>query len=171
MKLDELKNGLATAWDSMTDSVNEGWQRLRKAGNAITHFNASSQSSLPENRDVDDEAYWPRTNWAVLSGNVFEDDTKVVVRLEIPGMKKEDFKLDVQNDTLTVSGEKHFEREESEGRYRSFQCAYGSFRRSLRLPASVLAEQATANYRDGILRVELPKATPSKPKSIEVPID
>ena len=171
MKLDDIKSGLTTVWDSMTESVNEGWQRLRKSAGAVTHFRAADQPNLPESKDVDDEAYWPRTSWAMLAGNVFEDETKVVVRLEIPGMKKDDFKLEVQNNTLTVSGEKHFEREESEGRYRSFQCAYGSFRRSLRLPAAVIADQAKASYRDGILRIELPKETQAKPKWVDVHID
>ena len=71
MKLDEIKTGLATAWDSMTDSVGEGWQRLRKAGNAITHFNAASQSgaggprrlTVPTRLATAGPADWANVSW------------------------------------------------------------------------------------------------------------
>lgn len=171
MKLDELKEGLNSAWNTLTDGVTEGWQRLRKSVGAITHFKSGEDSNLPASKDVDDEAYWPRTTWAMLAGNVFEDDTKVVVRLEIPGMQKDNFTVEVQNGALIVSGEKRFESEKTEGRYRTFQCAYGAFRRSVQLPAAVIADQAQASYKDGILRIELPKETPAKPRVIEVKID
>ena len=171
MKLDELKEGLNSAWNTVTEGVAEGWQRLRKSVGAITHFKSGEDSNLPANKDVDDEAYWPRTTWAMLAGNVFEDDDKIVVRLEIPGMQKDNFTVEVQNGTLIVSGEKRFESEKTEGRYRTFQCAYGSFRRSVQLPAAVIADKAQASYKDGILRIELPKETPAKPRMIEVKIE
>jgi len=171
MKLDELKQGLNEAWTTVTEGVAEGWQRLRKSAGAITHFKSGEASNLPAGKDVDDEAYWPRTTWAVLDGNVFEDEGKIVVRLEIPGMQKDNFTVEVQNGALIVSGEKRFESESTEGRYRSFQCAYGAFRRSVQLPASVIADKAQASYKDGILRIELPKETPAKPRAIEVTIE
>ena len=171
MKLDELKEGLNTAWNTVTESVAEGWQRLRKSAGAITHFKSGENSNLPASKDVDDAAYWPRTTWAMLAGNVFEDENKIVVRLEIPGMEKDNFNVEVQNDMLIVSGEKRFEREQSEGRYRSFQCAYGSFRRNVQLHAPVVADEAKASYRNGILRIELPKPTPARPRVIDVKIE
>lgn len=171
MKLDELKDGLNSAWNTVTEGETEGWQRLRKSVGAITHFKSGEDSNLPASKDVDDEAYWPRTTWAMLAGNVFEDDTKIVVRLEIPGMQKDNFTVEVQNGALIVSGEKRFEREQTEGRYRSFQCAYGAFRRSVQLPAAVIADQAQASYKDGIVKIELPKETPAKPRMIEVKIE
>ena len=71
-----------------------------------------------------------------------------------------------------MGGEKRFERETSEGsgegRWRVLQCAYGSFQRSVRLPAPVKSEEARATYRDGVLRIELPKAEASKPRAVEV---
>lgn len=171
MKLDELKQDLNTAWNTVTDTVAEGWQGLRKSASAITRFKSDENNNLPPSRDVDDEAYWPRMTWAMLAGNVFEDDNKVVVRLEIPGMDKDNFKVEVQNGTLVVSGEKRFESEKSEGRYRSFQCAYGSFRRSVKLQAPVVADAAQASYQNGILRIELPKETPAKPRKFEVKVE
>jgi HSP20 family protein len=65
--------------------------------------------------------------------------------------------VEVQGDALVIRGEKRFEREDTEGRYRVLQCAYGTFRRVVPLPAAVLSDQAKAAYKNGVLRVELPK--------------
>jgi HSP20 family protein len=98
----------------------------------------------------------------MLGGDVFEDEQRVVVRLEAPGMNKGDFDIQVQGDALVVRGEKRFERESTEGRWRVLQCAYGSFLRTVPLPAAVKGEQARASYRNGVLKVELPKQSPGK---------
>lgn len=172
MKLDNLKHGLNSAWDSVTEGVTEGWHRLRdSAASALTRFNPGEHDNLPSSKEVNDEFYFPSTSWGMLASNVFEDDDKIVVQLEIPGMDKKNFQIEVHGNLLQVSGEKSFEREQGEGRYHTFQCAYGSFRRSVRLPAAVISEQANASYRNGILRVELPKEAQEKPKRIEVKID
>ena len=107
----------------------------------------------------------------MLGGDVFEDDKRVVVRVEVPGMDKKDLDIEVQGDVLVVRGEKRFERESSEGRYRVLQCAYGSFRRVVPLPTPVLADKATAKYKDGVLRVELPKVNTGKPRKLTVKVD
>jgi HSP20 family protein len=77
----------------------------------------------------------------------------------------------VVGDALVVRGEKRFEREESEGRWRVLQCAYGSFRRVVPLPAPVLADRAKASYRNGVLKIELPKAAPGKPQTLAIKVD
>ncbi|WP_263769186.1 Hsp20/alpha crystallin family protein [Propionivibrio soli] len=168
MKLDDLKQGINSAWDSVTD----GLQRIKEsAAGSLTRFRPGEKDTLPANAEVDDDAYLPSASWAMLAGDVFEDDTKVVVRLEVPGMEKEQFDIQVQDNSLLVSGEKRFEREQTEGRYRTFECAYGSFQRSIRLPAPVKSEEAKANYRNGILRIELPKEKQEKPKARTIKID
>ena len=86
-------------------------------------------------------------------------------------MDKDHFTIEVQDDVLIVSGEKRFESESTEGRYRLLQCAYGSFRRVVPLPTQVLAEQARAVYRNGVLRVELPKAEQSTPRKVSISVD
>ena len=103
-------------------------------------------------------------------GDVFEDEQRLVVRLEVPGMDKDDIHIDVVNDALIISGEKRFERESQEGRWRTMQCAYGSFRRAVPLPVAVKAEGAVASYKNGVLRVEIPKAEPGKPKVISIKV-
>ena len=161
MKLDDLREGINSFWDS----VAEGWQRLRQsAAGALIRFLPGENADLPAKSEVDDDFYLPSHGWAMIGGDVFEDDKRLIVRLEIPGMQKEDFELEVLEDTLEVSGEKRFEREQTQGRYRVLQCAYGSFRRIVPLPVRVLPGQASAVYANGVLKVELPKAAPGRPE-------
>lgn len=160
MKLSDVRQGMGSMWES----VAEGWDRLRQsAAGALTRFKPGERSNVPAQADIDQAAWLPGTSWAMLGGDVFEDDTRVVVRLEAPGMNKSDFDLQVFEDELVVRGEKRFEGERSDGRWRVLQCAYGSFQRSVPLPVPVEVEQAKATYRDGVLRVELPKRQPGKP--------
>lgn len=168
MKFDELKQGFASLWDS----VAEGWQHLRRtASSALTGFRPGADTRLPDRSEVDDTFYLPSIGWSMLGGDVFEDDKRVVVRLEVPGMEKNELDVEVEGDALVVRGEKRFQREETEGRYRVLQCAYGSFRRAVPLPTAVLADQAKASYRDGVLRVELPKREVEAPRRQTVPVD
>jgi HSP20 family protein len=104
----------------------------------------------------------------MLGGDVFEDDKRIVVRLEAPGMSKGDFDIQVLDDALVVRGQKRFKREGTEGRWRVLQCAYGSFLRAVPLPAPVKSDKSRASYRNGVLRVELPKQTPGKPSIKEI---
>jgi HSP20 family protein len=108
--------------------------------------------------------------WALLAGEVFEDERRVVVHLEIPGLEARDLDLEVRDDVLVVRGEKRFEHEESEGRYRLLQRAYGRFQRTVPLPAPVQADKAKAAYRNGVLKVELPKAESARPRVIQIDV-
>jgi HSP20 family protein len=165
MRMDDIKHGFGSLWDTVT----EGWSRLRdSAGSALTRFKPGESSNLPARGDIDDAGYLPSQSWAMLGGDVFEDDKRLVVRLEVPGMDKKDFRIDVVGDSLIVRGEKRFERESTEGRWRVMQCAYGSFHRTVPLPAGVKGESACAVYKDGVLKVELPKSEPGRPRAITV---
>ena len=167
MKLDDLKIGLNGFWNSVAD----GWRSLHEsATEAMTQFKPSDKNALPSTNSIDDINYSPETRWAMLASNVFEDDNSVVVRLEIPGLEKDKANIEVVGNTLLITGEKHFEAEQNEGRYRVFQCAYGSFQRSIRLPVKVLADKAEASYKNGILEVKLPKAQPARPSVIEIKV-
>jgi len=165
MKLDDIRHGVGALWESVTD----GWERLRQtAAGALTRYRPGSEAALPRREDVDDASYLPSASWAMLGGDVFEDDQRIVVRLEAPGMNKGDFDIQVLDDALVVRGEKRFEREGTEGRWRVLQCAYGSFLRTVPLPAAVRSDKSRASYRNGVLRVELPKDRPGKPSVKEV---
>ncbi|MNT75979.1 Spore protein SP21 [compost metagenome] len=99
---------------------------------------------------------------------MFEDSDKFVVRLEVPGLDKQDVDIEVRNDMLIVRGEKRYEQESSNGQYRVRQCAFGSFHRSIPLPLPVLADKTSASYRNGVLRIELPKTEQASGRRIEV---
>lgn len=168
MKLESLKEGVESLWDNLA----EGWRHLaHSATGALTRFKAGEKTDLPARAEVDDASWLPSRGWAMLGGDVFEDDKRLVVRLEVPGLNKEDMVVEVRDGALVVSGEKRFERESTEGRWRVMQCAYGSFHRVVPLPEPVLADQARATYKNGVLRVELPKATPGKLRSITIKVD
>ena len=124
-----------------------------------------SPSGTPASQD---DGLLPFGGWAFIASDVFDDDDKVIVRLEAPGMRREDFNIELHGDTLTVWGEKRSDREVSRGRYSVVQCAYGSFRRDVVLPVSVKAEKTKATYRDGVLRIELPKADGARARRIAV---
>jgi HSP20 family protein len=167
MNLDDVRQGFGTLWES----VAEGWDRLRQsATGALTRFRPHEQSNLPARDEVDDRAYLPGVGWAMLGEDVFEDDRRLVVRLEAPGMDKKEIEVEVVGDTLVVRGEKRFERERTEGRWRVLQCAYGSFHRSVPLPVPVDGDKAKATYRDGVLKVELPKRHPGRSPVRQIPV-
>jgi HSP20 family protein len=165
MKLETLKENVESWWGNVAD----GWRQLWRAGSeALTRFRPGEKTDLPARATVDEEPWPTNLGWSVLGGEVFEDDSRVVVRLEIPGLEKEELQIEVDGDRLVVSGEKRFERESTEGRWRVMQCAYGAFRRVVTLPAAVRAEAAEAGYRNGVLRVDLPKLAPGKPHSVKI---
>ena len=168
MAMEGIKEGLSSFWDS----VAEGWQHMRQAASsAITGFKPSAQTNLPAKGEIDDAFFIPSMGWSMLGGDLFEDDKRLVARLEVPGLDKNDLDIEVQGNNLIVRGEKRFERENTEGRYRVLQCAYGSFRRVVPLPVSVVADKAQASYRNGILRIELPKAEEEQPRKLSVKVD
>jgi len=164
--LTEWKHGLEHAWDSFT----EGWREMReRAANAVTRFKPSSDGP-PRGGSADDDlpALPLRAGWGLLAADLYDTDDKIVVRLEAPGMKKDDFRIEVQGDQLVIEGDKRYECETSKGRYRMMQCAYGSFRRTVPLPVPVHVERARATYADGVLRIEVPKREEAKPRRIAV---
>ncbi len=167
MTLEHLRHKSGSWWDHLAD----GWRQLmHHAASALTRFRAGDSTNLPDPEAIDETGFLPVRGWALLGGELFEDDTRVVARLEVPGVDKAELRLEVRDDALIVSGEKRFTREETTGRWRVMQCAYGSFERVLPLPVPVVGDAARASYRDGVLRVELPKATPGQPRAVTIPI-
>ena len=169
MKIENIRQGFGSLWDSMTESMAEGWDRLRQtASSALTRFTPGERTALPAREDIDDSRFRPVAGWAMLGGDLFEDAERVVVRIEAPGLAKEDFDVQVLGNTLVVRGEKRFERELTQGRWRMLQCAYGTFERRVGLPTAVKGDEAHAEYRNGVLRIALPKAEPAAPQSVQV---
>ncbi|MEW6704741.1 MAG: Hsp20/alpha crystallin family protein [Pseudomonadota bacterium] len=163
--LTEWKHGLEHAWDSFAD----GWREMReRAANAVTRYRPSAAAQAQPGGKDELPPMPLSAGWGLLAADVYDTDDQVIVRLEAPGMKKDDFRIEVQGDALVIEGDKRYECETTEGRYRLMQCAYGSFSRTVPLPVPVHSERAKASYADGVLRVELPKREEAKPRRIAV---
>jgi HSP20 family protein len=102
--------------------------------------------------------------------DIYEDDKKVVLKLEVPGIDEKELDVRMENHTLTVRGERKFEHEEKEENFHRIERRYGSFFRAFTLPTTVDAENIKANYRNGILRLELSKKPEAQPKQIKVDV-
>ena len=102
--------------------------------------------------------------------DVYEDEHKVTLKIEVPGIDEKDIDVRVENNTLTVHGERKIEKEEKEENYRRVERQYGSFTRTFTLPTTVDSEKVSANYDKGVLKIVLPKKAEAKPKQIKVNI-
>jgi len=100
--------------------------------------------------------------------DVSETGDKVTVKAEVPGMEAKDIEISMVGDTLTIKGEKKAEKEEKEESYHLVERSYGSFVRSIRMPAPVNADKIEASYKNGVLTVTCPKKEEVKPKAIEI---
>jgi HSP20 family protein len=106
--------------------------------------------------------------WAPLV-DITEDDKEYIIKTELPEVKKEDVKVAVENGLLTIVGERKFEKEENK-KYHRVERAYGKFVRSFIVPDAVDADKVSAEFKDGVLKVHLPKSEKTKPKQIEVKV-
>src|SRR4051812_47642433 len=118
---------------------------------------------------------WPSRDTGLFSGwspalDVSDDKDNLVVKVELPGMKKEEIDLSLHDGVLTISGERKHEHESKEGESFRSERYFGKFQRSVTLPAAVDGNKVNATYKDGILTVELPKAEEAKPKQIAVSV-
>jgi HSP20 family protein len=100
--------------------------------------------------------------------DVYEDEHKVTLKIEVPGIDEKDIDVRVENNTLTVHGERKIEKEEKEENYRRVERQYGSFTRTFTLPQTVDTENVAATYDKGVLKIALPKKAEAKPKQIKV---
>jgi HSP20 family protein len=100
--------------------------------------------------------------------DVYEDDHNLTLKIEVPGIDEKDIDVRVENNVLTVHGERKFEKEEKEENFRRVERQYGSFTRSFTLPNTVDTDRVQANYEKGILKIQLAKKAEAKPKQIKV---
>jgi HSP20 family protein len=100
--------------------------------------------------------------------DIYEDEHTITLKLEVPGIEEKDIDVRIENNTLTVHGERKIEKEEKEENFRRVERQYGSFTRSFTLPSSVDPGQVSADYAKGVLNIKLPKKAEAKPKQIKV---
>ncbi|WP_456386664.1 Hsp20/alpha crystallin family protein [Desulfolithobacter sp.] len=165
--LTQIRQGIGQVWDSMV----EGWRALtRRAYGAITRFSLPGKAVRGGDEIALVESNRRNVGWGILAAEVFDDSDRVVVRVEMPGMKRDDFDIEVVDDILLIRGEKKVEHESTVGQYHLVECAYGSFERAIPLPVSVEPGKAKARYRKGVLRIELPKRKKARSRVRQVPI-
>jgi HSP20 family protein len=102
--------------------------------------------------------------------DVYEDEHKVTLKIDVPGIDEKDIDIRLENNTLTVHGERKIETEEKEENYRRVERQYGSFTRNFTLPTTVDSENVSATYDKGVLKIALPKKAEAKPKQIKVSV-
>ena len=100
--------------------------------------------------------------------DIYEDEHGIQLKLEVPGIEEKDLDVKVENNVLTVRGERKFEKEEKEENYRRVERQYGSFTRTFTLPQTVDQESVQADYEKGVLKIQLAKKAEAKPKQIKV---
>src|SRR6266849_4870936 len=100
--------------------------------------------------------------------DVYEDEHNITLKIEVPGIDEKDIDVRIENNTLTVRGERKIEKEEKEENFRRVERQYGSFTRSFTLPSSVDSGQVSAHYDNGVLKIKPAKKAEAKPKQIKV---
>lgn len=159
----ELGRDIARGWESLT----EGWRELlSRSANALTQFTGATDKGTSASGE--DEAAHDAPRWSLLAGDLIDCGSKIVVRLELPGVAKEDCEIVIEGNTLIVRGEKRVDVTDLSGPYYLRQCAYGAFERTIPLPRNVLADRADAQFKNGVLVVNLPKAAEDKPRQIQI---
>jgi len=133
------------------------WDPFREMTSLQNRFDRLFESAL----DGRQESWLPAVD-------VFDTEAAVVLKAELPGMRPDDIHIEVEDNVLTIKGERTFEEKVDGERYYRIERRFGSFQRSLALPQGVKADEVQATYEDGILEVRVPKAEQEKPRRIEV---
>jgi HSP20 family protein len=156
----DLGHTINRAWRNSA----EGWRDLlHRSSNALTHFTHAKE-------DKADEKRWPDgfPQWGLMAGEIEETDKEVLVRLEVPGMGREDCTITIEGNLLCLTGKKQSEREELGSTYHMKERAYGSFQRTIPLPRYSNLEQAQASCKNGVLTVRMPKVVAMVPKPLHI---
>ena len=111
-----------------------------------------------------------RTNWPLV--DIVENEDNFVLKADVPGLDKKDIKISVEDNVLSISGEKKQEKKDKQkGRYNFYERSYGSFQRSFALPENIDEKSINANLKNGLLELTLKKVEKPKPKAIEIKVD
>ena len=143
------------------------WEPFREYSsmqNRINQMNRLLRESYSS--EVPEEAL-TTTNFAPPV-DIYEDEHNITLKIEVPGIHEKDIDVRIENNTLTVHGERKIEKEEKEENFRRVERQYGGFTRSFTLPSSVDPGQVTAHYDKGVLKINLAKKAEAKPKQIKV---
>lgn len=160
--LKQAKRTLTRGINRTLDHIAEGWRELiHRGSDALTHFTHDKHRVTAAA-----DQYPVYANWSLLAGEIEETDKEIAVRVEAPGMEKEDFLVTIDGNMLYLKGEKRFERATSDSTYHMVERAYGWFERAIPLPREVAGDKAKASYKNGVLTVRLPKLEGGKGRVI-----
>ncbi len=141
------------------------WKELEEMEKRLTSvFGPSPTGGVTDNKEAISVAQWSPLV------DITEDEKEYVVKAELPEIKKEDIKINVHDDVLAITGERKYEKEEKGKKFHRVERAYGSFTRRFTLPEDADGSKVSAEYKDGVLKVHLPKSEKAKPKAIEVKV-
>ena len=144
------------------------WNRLKDL-EAFQHGLDSLLGGSPLHRSEGQEEPMAVAEWSPLV-DISEDDKEYLIKAELPEVKKEDVKVTAEAGTLTIMGERRFEKEEKGKRYHRVERAYGTFGRSFSLPDDASPAKVSAEFKDGVLTVHLVKDEKAKPQQVEVKV-
>jgi len=138
------------------------WDPFRNLSTLQDQVNRLFETNFPARSDNS-----ALTTWAPAV-DIYETENELVIKADLPEMDEKDLDVRVENNMLTLRGERKFEEKVKEDNYLRIERTYGSFSRSFSLPNTVNTEAIKAEYKNGVLRVELPKRAESKPKQVKV---
>jgi HSP20 family protein len=144
---------LLTRWDPLRD--------MATLQNRINRFVRESYSPEGPEEALTTTSFAPPVD-------IYEDEHTVTLKMEVPGIDEKDIDVRIEDNTLTVHGERKMEKDEKEENFRRIERQYGSFTRSFTLPSSVDRGQVSADYEKGVLKIKLAKKAEAKPKQIKV---
>ena len=155
----ELERGIVRAWEGLT----EGWREMLSGStNALTRFRRRASDGAEGNAGQD----FP--SWSLLQAECWETAQSVIVRVEVPGMNREDLDVSIQGSTLYIRGEKRSEGQHKGRRYLLMERAYGRFERTLALPNNIDRKHAEVTYHSGVVTVIVPKTETLPPQRLPV---
>jgi HSP20 family protein len=125
------------------------------------NFFGRTTSLMPFEENLSDWEFGPPVD-------IYEDDQRLTFKVEVPGIDENDIKVEVENNVLTVHGERKHEKDIKEENFRRMERQYGAFSRSFTLPRTVDPEKIEANYTHGVLAIQMPKRAGARPKQIKV---
>ncbi len=137
------------------------FRELRSLQDEMTRLFTGTVGQSGNREDMLNGAWSPRVD-------IFENKENLVLEAELPGMSRNDFDLSIENNVITLTGERNFEKKSESDNYHRVERAYGTFTRSFTLPQTVSAEGAKAEFKNGVLNVTLPKREETKARKIQV---
>ncbi len=143
------------------------WDPFREFATLQKQMNRLFQDYQPTRTGQTGEEFMT-TGTFVPPVDIYEDEHNITLKLEVPGIDEKDIDVRVENSTLTVRGERKFEKDVKEENFHRIERSYGSFSRSFTLPNTVNPEQVNADYTNGVLTITLAKRAEAKPKQIKV---